>query len=279
MTVPPAARERLRAIASTRDEDLDLFESALALAAVARPHVPEEPYRRHIATLIDETRVYAGGAPAPLALQLEALRTVVVRRFGYGGDEDVFEDIDAANLMHVIDRRRGLPVVLGLIVIHVARAVGWAADGLDFPGRFLVRLESGPNRIVIDPLEALAELQPFAMRMLLKSVAGNQAELTPELFAPMANRAILVRIQNNIKVRLLRARRLEDALPVVETLTLMTPDDPAPWREAGLIHVRLGHVDAAIEALENYLLRAESETGRYRVSLLLKELRERRPTA
>ncbi len=274
MSLDTEIREQLAAIGRAADEEeIDLAGGALWLARAARPHVNAEPYRRHLETLVSETRLYAGPPPHALPLRLEALRSVLTRRFGYGGDDQVFTEIDAANLMHVIDSRRGLPVVLGVIILHVARSLGWAAAGLDFPGRFLIRIEEGQRRAVLDPLRGLVELTPADLRALLKSVLGPAAELTPELFRPMANRAILARVQNNIKLRHIRAGRLEEALGTIETLMLVTPEQSSLWREAGLVHARLQQFREAIEALEAFLERDASRGSHHHVAVLIERLR------
>jgi regulator of sirC expression with transglutaminase-like and TPR domain len=273
VTLDPAIGEELAAIGRAADEDIDLARAGLALARATRPHAAPEPYLRHLDLLVEETRLYAGASPPVLPLRVEALRNVLARRFGYGGDDQVFTDVDAANLMHVIDSRRGLPVVLGLIVIHVSRMLGWAAAGLDFPGRFLVRLEDGQRRCIVDPLRGLPELVPADLRELLKTVLGREAELTPDLYRPMANRAILARMQNNIKLRHIRAGRLEEALTVIESLMLITPGQTTLWREAGLVHARLKQFGEAIATLEAYLARDGSQAARHHVAVLLERLR------
>ena len=130
--------------------------------------------------------------------------------------------------------------------------------------------------MIVDPFEGLAEMAPFALRVLLKMVSGNDAELTPTMFEPMENRAMLARIQNNVKIRLLRARRVEEALPIIENMILLDPANAGLHRESGLIHARLGLIDQAIEKLEGYLRLSPSESGRYRVSVLIRDLRASR---
>ncbi len=61
--------------------------------------------------------------------------------YGYRGDAETYDDLANANLIRVIERRKGLPVALGVMWLHAARAAGWAAHGVDFPAHFLVALE------------------------------------------------------------------------------------------------------------------------------------------
>ncbi len=274
---PPDIRARLVRVGALDDGRIDPVETALVLASVERPGVSMEPYRRHLERLAAEAAAYADGADGPggLGLRVETLAQVIARRYGYGGAEDAYDDPDSANLMRVIDRRRGLPVALGIIYIHVARALGWPICGIDFPARFLVRLEDDGNRVILDPFDGGRLLSAKDMRDLYKAVAGNHAELTPAHYRALEIRDVLVRLQNNIKVRLLRAENLEEAVETVETMLLFAPGRAALWREAGLLHARLDNVPAAVAALEEYLRHSTGDPARYRTSVLLQELRGR----
>ncbi|HEC90742.1 MAG TPA: tetratricopeptide repeat protein [Alphaproteobacteria bacterium] len=251
----------------------------MVLASIDHPGGVAESYRRHLKRLADDVGAYAGGpqeaAGCDLDLRRDAIRQVVAKRYGYAGSEDAYEEKDSANLMRVIDRRRGLPVVLGLIYLHVAGQLGWTARGLDFPARFLVRLEFKGERLILDPFAGGRTLEARDMRDLYKAVAGNQAELTPDQYRPVGNRNILLRIQNNVKIRYLRAERLDEALGAIELMLLFAPAEADLWREAGLLNARLDRVKEAVTALEESMRHQKSEAGRYRTSVLLRELRGR----
>ena len=277
MRTPPDIRARLVKIGEGADEDIDIAEAALILAAADRPGVALEPYRRHLDRLVADVRAYAGGTEPAVALDLriEALVQVIVKRYAYGGTEAVFDDLDAANLMRVIDNRQGLPVVIGILFIHAARVLGWPISGLDFPGRFLVRMEFEGERKILDPFGGGRVLEARDMRDMFKAVAGAHVELTPEHYRDVGNRDILLRLQGNIKTRLLRGERPEDAVEVLETMLLFAPDHAKLWREKGMLHARLDDVKEAVEALEEYLRRRGGEGKRYKASILLQELRAR----
>jgi len=109
---------------------------------------------------------------------------------------------------------------------------------------------------------------------LLKAVAGTEAELTPEHYAPVGNRAILLRLQNNIKLRLIQDHRLERAVEVIERMLLFAPDQATLWREAGIIHAQLGSLRAASRALETFLSSgAGGDAQRHEAARLLQELK------
>lgn len=265
-------RRRLRTTGTDHGDIDDIVGAALDLAQLSYRHAKREAYDRHVQSLIDDVRAYAK-PDADAGDAHEALVQVIARRYGYGGGEEVFDDLEAANLMRVIDSRNGLPVAIGILYIHVARANGWRACGVDFPGRFLVRLDLAGERRIFDPFDDGRSLDTRELRELLKSFAGIEAELEPEHYREASNREVLVRLMNNIKVRQLRRERFEDALQTIHDILLIDPENPSLWREAGMIHKKLDQVKDAIIALEEFIRLDSGSESRYSTTVLLQQLR------
>ena len=279
MKPSPGICRRLSSSGALGNNQIGLTETALVLAGTERPGIDFTIYERHLEKLTDDVAAYAGKeAEDPetgLNMRVEALQQILAKRFGYAGSDDAYENFECANLMRVIDRRDGLPTLLGIIYLHVARALGWAIDGLDFPPRFVVRLEFAGQRRILDPYDGGRVLQPYDLRDLYKAVSGPHVEISPDHPRPMSNRAIILRSRRNAKVLHLRSENLDEALDVVETLLLLAPDEPSLWREAGILNARLDRVSEAVTALEEYLKNAKADASRYRTSILLQELRTR----
>jgi regulator of sirC expression with transglutaminase-like and TPR domain len=153
----------------------------------------------------------------------------------------------------VIERRRGLPVALGILWLHTARAAGWACHGVDFPGHFLLALSSGGAQLVLDVFHGGAAMDARALRGLIKRVEGAQAELRPGILRPMGNRAVLLRLQNNIKLRRMAAGDMEGAVACTEDMLRIAPDEAGQWREAAQMHERLGRLGDALRCGEAFL--------------------------
>ena len=158
MSTTAQANTTLRDIGAARDAPCEIAEAALALASLDRLRVPLERYRRHLVTLTEDIGQLAVGCTS-LEDRLAALNNVIVDKHGYAGDQLNYDDLQNANLIRVIDRKKGLPVALGILYIHTARAQGWKIDGLAFPGHFLLRLTEGGERLVMDPFYAGAARQ------------------------------------------------------------------------------------------------------------------------
>jgi len=279
MTAAPAtpftdratAEAFLRGLAGLGEARLPLAQAALALAALDRPRVDLARYHHHLAALVDEV----GAAASRTSDRIEALNSVLIGRYGYAGDTLTYDDLQNANLMRVVDRRKGLPVALGILYIHAGRAQGWDVAGLAFPGHFMVRLEADGRRRIIDPFHQGRVREAAELRELLKSTVGQAAELSPEHYADVSDRAVLLRLQNNVKLRLLQTRQMEGALAAIDSMLLFAPEEASLWYEAGQINAALGKLRAAITALERFLTLTDDATARHRAALLLQQLRAR----
>lgn len=124
------------------DKSLDIGETALALAALDEGPASINAYRDFLDRVVRDIaqRTRPG---MPLDDRIGVLTSVMVEHYGFVGDQDTYNDLANANLMRVIDRRRGLPVTLGVLYLHIGRKLGWNMVGLNFPGHFLLRIEAG----------------------------------------------------------------------------------------------------------------------------------------
>ena len=108
---------------------------------------------------------------------------------------------------------------------------------------------------------------------MLKLAAGEEAELAAEHYAPVGNRAILLRLQNNIKLRLLQAEKLDVAAEVAQRMLLLAPAEASLWRELGIVQAKLGNLRSAIGALERFTALASDDLARHRAARLIQELK------
>ncbi|MGH7125771.1 MAG: SirB1 family protein [Stellaceae bacterium] len=269
-----SALDYLKSLSRLGEAPWPIGEAALALAALARPQVGLDRYREHLQSLARDVGAAAVGAEAT-AHRVEALRSVIAGAYGYRGDSLTYDDLQNANLMRVIDRRRGLPVALGVLYLHAGRAQGWEIAGLAFPGHFLFRLEGTGGSAILDPFSEGAVKGAAELRTLLKSVAGAERELSAVDYAVAPDREVLLRLQNNMKLRLLEAGRQEAALAVIESMLAMASDRPELWREQGTVCASLGNLGAAIRSLEASMERERDSTRRFATAALLRDLKTR----
>lgn len=273
MNAREAATAALRAAAKRGDDELPIGETALALAAIARPDLDLAPHRAHLAEIAAVVGDNLLRQPDTAMGRCEALRAALAERLGYRGDRDSYDDLQNADLARVIERRRGLPVALAILWIHGARSQGWNAAGLAFPSHFLIRIDGPDGRAIVDPFNGGNALDTAELRRLLKSFEGPKAELENRHYASVSDRAVLLRLQNNIKQRQLRAEAVEAALETLERMLMLAPEDPALWHETGLVHASLDNLRAGVMCLEQALSLVGSRGARAHLAAEIQALK------
>jgi regulator of sirC expression with transglutaminase-like and TPR domain len=273
------ARKALEAAGQLPDAELDIAAVALQLARVDAPEADWRAAEAELSAIAREAVQMALAHPEADAGDTErrraALAALLHDRLGFRGDAETYEDMANANLLRVLERRKGLPVALGILWLHAAEAAGWGASGVDFPGHFLIGLEHPKGMMLVDVFAGGTALAAPELRALIKRMEGPRAELRPGLVVPMSKRAVLLRLQNNIKLRRLRAGDLEGALACTQDMLRLAPEHAGLWREAGLMLQRLDRIAAALQSLDRALaLEPEGESAA-RIRGLVEELRNR----
>lgn len=243
-------KQELRAVGAGEGAIANIAHMALMLAGLDRPGVSFQKYEHHLEILdLDLSSLSLPSQSAPD--RATALVSVLHEGHDYCGNEDYYEDLQNANLMSVIDTRKGLPVTLAILYIHVARSGGWHIEGLNFPGHFLIRLygEAG-DQVIIDPFHGGKIREAQDLRLLLKKFAKGEVALKPEYYQAISDRDILVRLLNNIKIRCLKVSDLGQAMAILSRLTWIDPGQIQHHYELGML---LAHVEKVGPARERLL--------------------------
>jgi regulator of sirC expression with transglutaminase-like and TPR domain len=250
MSVAGNAMARLHDLCAGDGRRLDLLEAALTLSILQRGEAIDlAPLRQHVAAMADSVADLVrrrGASPAILA-------EVIAHAYAYRGDNQTYDDLQNADLARVIERRQGLPVALSILYLHIARAQDWDAEGLGFPGHFLIRVASDGARHVVDPFHQGVVREASDLRELLQKVLGPEAELAPAHFDPVPDRDVLLRLENNVRLRLAKRQDWQGAARSLERMLAIAPDRPDLLFEAGELNVRLDKRRAAIAAFERFL--------------------------
>lgn len=264
---------RLRDLCAGDGEQLDLLEAAFTLSTLRRTEPLDlAPFRQHVAAMSNEVAdlVRRRGATP------ELLSEVIARSYAYRGDSETYDDLQNADLARVIERRKGLPVALAILYLHIARTQGWSATGLAFPGHFLIRIGMDGAQHVVDPFNEGTIRDAADLRKLLRQVAGSEAELVPAYFDPVSDRDVLLRLENNVRLRLVKREDWPGAARSLDRMLAIAPDRAELLLEAGELHARLDQRRAAMNFCSRIL---DLESGRVdpevrrRATALLQDLR------
>ena len=251
-----APTDFLRALGENGEGPHDIATAALMLAALDRPERKLAPFREHLTELAGAVRnetLFSQDAE----IAARSLSSVIAGRYGYEGERTQYDDPQNADLMSVIERRRGLPVALGILYLHAARANGMQADGLLSPGHFLLRVALKASEAIIDPFNNGVVVDREQMNAPHFGAPGLLSEAgaldQPDPFAPVSDSDVLLRLLNNIKARALRARETGRAIEIVRRMVLIAPRRNHLWLELAHLQESVGALSAARSAYETCL--------------------------
>jgi regulator of sirC expression with transglutaminase-like and TPR domain len=239
--------EYLRAIGESGEGPFDIAEAALMLASLDHPRRSLEPYRKHLREMGDRAKE-AVKLLSHVEEVAHAVSTLLVGIYGYDGDRLSYDDPHNADLMSVIDRRRGLPVALGILYIHAARAGGLAAQGVNSPGHFLLRIIHNGEEMLIDPYNGgvAVDLEGLGGPPRMGAAAPDD----PRVTEPVSDAEVLLRLQNNLKIRALNNGERQRALELTKRMVLVGPRRADLWIDFARLNEATGSLGAATRAYE-----------------------------
>ncbi|HJO24346.1 MAG: tetratricopeptide repeat protein [Myxococcota bacterium] len=244
-------RERFAALAQRPDEQVDLAEAALWVAAEEYEGLDVAVYLEQLEVLATDAAPLVGASATPVE-RISALNDYLFRARGFTGNREHYEDPRNSFLNEVLDRRVGLPITLSIVYMEVAGRLGLSVRGVGFPGHFLAQLEGSPE-VVVDAFFGQL-LGPEDCVERLRSVLGPEAELVPELHLRVATRKeILARLLSNLKQIYAGSGDWVRALACCDRILLLAPDAAAELRDRGLVYEQLACFTAAAADLERVL--------------------------
>lgn len=253
MTAPAhSPRQRFSQEIRRSDEDLDLARAALLVAQEEYPQLPLEIYLGRLDQLAEEVRGRLGDETAPLVV-LQELQATLYERHGFRGNREAYYDPRNSFLNDVLDRRLGIPLTLGIVLMEVGWRLGLPLEGVSFPHHFLVRFRGEGVNLLLDPYDGGEVRFQDQAQEVLDRVYGGMIRVQPSFLRTAGRRDMLVRLLTNLKGIYMNAREELRALGVVERILLLRPDAAAERRTLGLLLARLGRFDDARRELESYL--------------------------
>lgn len=228
------------------DDVFPLFEAALACAvhddpdrdAAAAQAVADEGAERLKARLERESPE-------------EAIAESMAGDLGLQGDLFTYDHPDNADVIAVADRRKGIPVSLGVFYLHAARKCGLEVRGVDFPGHFLLRIETVEGPLALDPFSEGRVVLPseLSRRALRTGLTPDVAGRLDALMTAATDRAVLIRLQNNIFARAQATRDWPRAERSALRRALLDPSDHRPWLDVATAREGQGALAGALQAL------------------------------
>ena len=240
------------------DASLSVTEAAVAVGQDDEPRLDTQGVLAQIDALAERLRRRLPADAAPLQT-LRLLNTFFFRELGFAGNVNDYHDRRNSYLHEVLKTRRGIPITLAVIYIEIANQLGMQAQGVSFPGHFLVKLRMPRGEVILDPFsgqtlsrdELEDRLAPFRRRFGL--TGDNEVPLGLYLQAAEP-RDIVARLLRNLKEIHRRVGDRPRLAAVMQRLVTLLPQAWDERRDLALVLGELGRLEAASDSLQQYLL-------------------------
>lgn len=243
------------------DASLSLVEAAASIGQDAHAPLDVQAVLAEIDALATRLKRRVAADAVPLH-RLRLLNRFFFQDLGFAGNVNHYHDPRNSYLHEVLRSRRGIPITLAVLYIELAQQIGLQAQGVSFPGHFLIklRLRQGQRQgeVLIDPFtgrslsrDELAEmLQPYR-----RQPAGADEEEVPLALylQPASHRDVLARMLRNLKHIHQAEEDWPALLAVQRRLVVLLPRDWDERRDRGLTYAELGCRREAAEDLQAYL--------------------------
>jgi regulator of sirC expression with transglutaminase-like and TPR domain len=259
------------------DTDFPLLEAAISLAQDDYPELDVQQVLGEVDQLLArlKRRLPADAAALP---KLRALNQFFFRDLGFAVNVNHYYDPDNSYLNAVLHTRRAIPVTLAVLWMELAQGLGLTANGIGFPGHFLLKVNLPNGQVVIDPLdgrslgrdELAQRVAPFERRHGL----DDDFEVPLGLYLQVAPpRDIIARMLRNLKEIHSSAQDWPRMVAVQDRLIILLPQAWPEYRDRGLAHAEAGNTVQALQDLQTYLLKADASPDMDAISLRMEDIR------
>ena len=256
------AVEVLEEAGRAEDDAFPLLDAAIACAIHDHPLRDPEPVRVLARNAVARLGERAGGESPD-----DALAETMAADLRLNGDLMCRDDPANSDVIAVAERRRGLSAALAVFYLHCGRRAGIEARGVDFPGHFLVRVETPEGPVALDPFSQGRLVLPSELtrRALRAGLTPHVADRLDLLMAPVSDRQALIRLQSVLFNRALSSGDYQGAERSALRRALLDPEDQRPWLDVAAAREKQGGLAGALEALDRARgLDMTGETGRLR---------------
>lgn len=219
-------------------DDFPLDQAALLIGAWDYPERDLAEYRAQLDQFASRAAPEVERANSGVG-RARAISDCLFDQLGFSGNVIDYYDPRNSFLCDVLDRRTGIPISLSVLYLEVARRLGVLAQGVNFPGHFLVRVAIEDAWLFLDPFSGGRVMLPADLEALLKKTTNPDAVLEPSVIAAASKRQIVSRMLVNLAGIYGRNGDLPRSLDVLERLSILEPANPRIARDLTQLRERV----------------------------------------
>ena len=200
----------------------DILDGWMIVSRYQYPELKRESFESTLTKIISEAKLAIENCNSDLE-KISTLNTIIFSRFRFRGNVKNFNSPENSFINDVIDNRKGNPLSLSIIYMHISRKIGLPVCGINMPKHFIVGFES-EHHFDIDSIKFY--INPFSKGTILNRqdletfLKREKIKESSKYFSPCGNKEILKRLINNLLHSYTYRSKKEKAEEMVKFLQL-----------------------------------------------------------
>ena len=238
-------RQKLAAEFKREASEINLLRAVLLIAGIDNDEVDVAAYLGEVERMTRELSENIHKTDDEQT-RLAALNKYLFKELGFHGSRTNYYHPSNSYLNEVIDDREGLPIMLSVLYMEMARRIDLKVVGVGLPGHFIVRFEPKKGEPqLIDPFDrGRVWTHEKAVGQVKSRIPGP---FDKKFLEAQPKRAIVIRVLRNLMGV---ARNAEDAEALLRYVESVLAIDPASaedrWFRA-VLRFQTGRIDEAID--------------------------------
>jgi regulator of sirC expression with transglutaminase-like and TPR domain len=228
-------RAALAAVVRRGSRAGSLARACLLVARGEYPRLDPTVSLEEIARMSQRVREVTGRGVRP---PWRALVEVLGRSEGFRGNEADYDNPDNSYLNRVLAHHHGLPILLSVLWIEVARGAGIPAAGINLPGRFVVEVGGGKHARIVDPFDGGRPLTAAEALDLAIETTGDASLTQDDAIVRSTPRGLILRVLANLANAYEKRGDVRRQLRVVSDQIALAPSDARLLARRGDLRAR-----------------------------------------
>jgi regulator of sirC expression with transglutaminase-like and TPR domain len=259
--------------------DFALMEAATCLAQDEYPNLDIQAVLCEVDRMQARVQRRLPRDAAPLQ-RLRILNHYFFGELGFACNINDYYEPDNSFVHMMLQTRRGIPVSLAVLWMELAQGVGLSAQGLCFPGHFLVKVGLPKGMAVMDPVSGRSlgrEDLADKLAAFHASTSRPSDAILDTYLQGATPRDIVARMLRNLKEIYQTQEDWTRLLATINRLIVLVPDEASEYRDRGLVHAELGQSEQALADLGRYLQSAADLADGPAIAQRMQALRRAKP--
>lgn len=233
-------------------DHIELAEGALLLNQAIEPLTRVNWVRQELERLRQEAELSLANYSDEQS-RFESFLRLFYCEWGFHGDHNTYFDSKNAFLDHVLERRQGIPVSLGALLLYLGKKLGFPLEAVVFPTQFLVKVRwFDEEERYINPFDG-EYVSQHTLNSWLIGHQGPFSTLKEEHLHSADNSSVIGLWLAVLKGALVREERYTQALLCTDLALSLVPDDPYEIRDRGFIYQQLDCHHVALMDFEYFI--------------------------